>query len=224
MLVLAYQTARHKPKIHGRLAALLLNTLEVPRSNPSPNTRQTYSSVLRENFWVRTTNLVTIVPFHILSNQSYIHHRDIWCCKIWDIDSVAKWTTNNTQCVTSGHKLVILVSLLPTAQSHTGARCCFYLPPEFVTAWEIRSLNLLKKCNIVYFLARKFSDKRGLNKASHCEMMHQPTFTRSNMYSHRKLLLISIPSPHSAHCTLHLTSAFYRYDLSERSMWRQIVR
>lgn len=154
-----------------------------------------------------------LVPFHILSNQSYMNHRFIWRCKIWDIDGVAKWTTNNTQCVTSGHSLVILVSLLPTTQSHTGARCCFYLPLEFVTAWEIRSLNLLKKCNIVYFLARKLSDKRSLNKASHCEMTHQPTFTRSNTYSHRKLLLISKPSPHAAHCTLHLSSAFFHYEL-----------
>jgi hypothetical protein len=211
MLVPAYQSTRHKPKVHGWLAALLLNILEAPNSNPSPKTRQAYSSVLRENFWVRTTTLVITVPFHILSNQSYINHRVIWRCKIWDFDGVAKWTTNNTQCVTSGHKHMILVALLLTAQSHTGARCCFYLPPEFVTAWEIRSLNLLKKCNIVYFLARKFSDKRGLNNASHCEMTHQPTFTRSNMYSHRKLLLISIPSPHAANCTLHLTSAFFRY-------------
>jgi hypothetical protein len=107
---------------------------------------------------------------------------------------------------------VTLVSLLPTVQSNTGAWCCFYLPPEFVTVWEIRSLNLLKKCNFVYFLARKFSDKRSLNNASHCEMTHQPTFTRSNVYSHRKLLLISMPYPHSAHCTLHLRSDFFCFD------------
>jgi len=116
MLVPAYQTTRHKPKIGGRLAAILLNTLEAPTSNPSPKTRQTYSSVLRENFQVIKTNLVITVPFHTLSNQSYINHRVIWRCKIWDIDGVAKWTTNNTvrhirqqardSCVTLAHSAV----------------------------------------------------------------------------------------------------------------------